>query len=100
MEARTLRGFYDTPLGQRSRRLILRALRQSWPDVRGRRLLGYGFAEPYLREFLPEAERTIAAVPEGMDGAAIWPREANLTTLVQEDSLPFPDAFFDLVLVV
>ena len=100
MDARSLSEFYDTPLGQRSSRLILRTLRQIWPDVRGRRLLGYGFAEPYLRAFKPEAERAIAALPEGMDGAAPWPREASLSTLVQEDALPFPDAFFDLILVV
>ena len=100
MEARSLQEFYDTPLGQRTRRLILRALRQFWPDIRGRRLLGYGFAEPYLRAFQPEAERTIAALPEGMDAATPWPRDASLTTLVQEDALPFPDAFFDLILVV
>jgi SAM-dependent methyltransferase len=100
MDAPSISQFYDTPLGQRSGRLILRALRQSWPDVRGRRLLGYGFAEPYLSAFLTEAERTIAALPEGMRGAAPWPREASLSTLVQEDALPFPDAFFDLVLVV
>lgn len=100
MDARSLREFYGTPLGQRSRRLILRTLRQIWPDVRGRRLLGYGFAEPYLRAFQPEAERCIAALPEGSGGAQPWPRNASLTTLVEEDALPFPDAFFDLILVV
>ena len=100
MDVRSLCEFYDTPLGQRSRRLILRTLRQLWPDVRGRRLLGYGFTEPYLRDFKPEAERTIAALPGGMNGAVPWPRDASLTALVQEDALPFPDAFFDLILVV
>src|SRR5262249_25979621 len=100
MDARALSEFYATPLGQRSRRLILRALRQSWPDVRGRRLLGYGFTEPYLRAFQSEAERVIAAVPGGMSSVVPWPRSANLTALVQEDALPFPDALFDLVLVV
>jgi SAM-dependent methyltransferase len=100
MDARALSEFYETALGQRSQRLILRALRQVWPNVRGRRLLGYGFAEPYLRAFQPEAERTIAALPQGMEGAVPWPKEANLTALVAEDALPFPDAFFDLILVV
>jgi len=100
MDARALSEFYETALGQRSQRLILRALRQVWPNVRGRRLLGYGFAEPYLRAFQPEAERTIAALPQGMEGASPWPKEANLTALVTEDALPFPDAFFDLILVV
>jgi len=100
MDAKSLTEFYDTPLGQRSGRLILRTLRQLWPDVRGRRLLGYGFAEPYLSAFQPEAERTIAALPDSMDGAGPWPRGSSLTALVQEDALPFPDAFFDLILVV
>ena len=100
MDARSLSEFYDTPLGQRSHRLILRALRQIWPDVRGRRLLGYGFAEPYLRAFQPEAERCIAAIPDGLGNARPWPSDASLTTLVEEDALPFPDAFFDLILVV
>ena len=100
MDGRTLSQFYETPLGQRSRRLILRALRQAWPDVRGRRLLGYGFAEPYLRALQPEAERCIAALPQSLSGAAPWPRGASLTTLVEEDALPFPDAFFDLILVI
>ena len=100
MDASSLGDFYDTPLGQRSRRLVLRALRQIWPDVRGRRLLGYGFAEPYLRAFQPEAERCISAVPGGSGGARPWPRDASLTALVEEDALPFPDAFFDLILVV
>jgi len=100
MDGRSLSRFYETPLGQRSRRLILRALRQAWPDIRGRRLLGYGFAEPYLRAFQPEAERCIAALPESLSGAVAWPRGASLTTLVEEDALPFPDAFFDLILVV
>jgi SAM-dependent methyltransferase len=62
--------------------------------------LGYGFTEPYLSAFKPEAERTIAALPEGIDGGGPWPRGASLTALVQEDALPFPDAFFDHILVV
>jgi SAM-dependent methyltransferase len=100
MDGRGLSEFYDSPMGQRTRRLILRRLRQLWPDLRGRRILGYGFALPYLRAFLPEAERCIAAVPASLGTAIAWPREKCLTTLTEEDALPFPDAFFDLALVV
>ena len=63
MDGRGLSEFYDSPMGQRTRRLILRRLRQFWPNPKGRRVLGYGFARPYLRAFLPEAERGIAAMP-------------------------------------
>ncbi|MGH6828249.1 MAG: class I SAM-dependent methyltransferase, partial [Rhizomicrobium sp.] len=100
MDGRALDQFYESPMGQRTRRLILSRLRQVWPDLKGRRLLGYGFARPYLRAFLPEVERCIAAVPAASGLAIAWPRGKNLTALVEEDALPFPDAFFDLALVV
>jgi SAM-dependent methyltransferase len=100
MDVDALSAFYKSPVGQRTSRLILRRLRQLWPDTGGRRLLGYGFAEPYLNAFMPEAERLIAAVPAVWRGIAPWPSEKCLTALVEEDALPFPDAFFDLILVV
>jgi SAM-dependent methyltransferase len=100
MDGRGLSEFYDSPIGQRTRRLILRQLRQIWPTPKGRRILGYGFARPYLRGFLPEAERCIAAVPASLGASIGWPKEKCLTALIEEDALPFPDAFFDLALVV
>jgi SAM-dependent methyltransferase len=100
MDGRGLSEFYDSPIGQRTRRLILRQLRQICPALKGRRILGYGFARPYLRGFLPEAERCIAAVPASLGASIAWPKEKCLTALVEEDALPFPDAFFDLALVV
>jgi SAM-dependent methyltransferase len=100
MDISGLSEFYESPMGQRTRRLILRQLRQIWPNASGRRLLGYGFAQPYLRAFLTEAERCIAALPATYGGGAVWPQGRSLTTLVEEDALPFPDAFFDLILVV
>ena len=99
MDARELAQFYDGALGTRARRLIMARLRQSWPQVKGLRLLGYGFAAPYLRAFLPEAERGIADSPAEM-GVIAWPAEKNRAVLAEEDCLPFPDAFFDRILVV
>lgn len=99
MDARSLSDFYESPMGQRTRRLILRRLRQVWHNTAGRRVLGYGFTQPYLRAFLAEAERCIAAVPAAIGEVVPWPQNACLVTLVEEDALPFPDAFFDLVLV-
>jgi SAM-dependent methyltransferase len=100
MDLSGLNKFYQSPMGERTRRLILRRLREVWPNIRGRRLLGYGFAQPYLRAFQGEAERCIAAQPEILSPGTTWPGGKTLTTLVEEDALPFPDAFFDLVLVV
>jgi hypothetical protein len=54
--------FYEEPIGQVTRRTIFRRIRLMWPDVRGQRLLGYGYALPFLRPFVGEAERVAAFV--------------------------------------
>jgi SAM-dependent methyltransferase len=96
---RELADFYDSHLGAVARRVLLRRLRQIWPNVEGLRLLGYGYAVPYLRPFLLEAERGVAAMPAHI-GVTAWPGTKCLTALVEEEALAFPDAFFDRVLVV
>ena len=83
MDGRGLNEFYDSPMGQRTRRLVLRRLRQFWPNPKGRRVLGYGFTRPYLRAFLPGAERCIAAVPASLGAVPAWPKEKCLTTLMR-----------------
>jgi SAM-dependent methyltransferase len=100
MQVRDLTEFYDGHLGTVARRILLRRLRLIWPNVEGLRVLGYGYAMPYLRPFLLEAERSVAAMPAHMGVTAAWPGVKSLTALVEEDALPFPDAFFDRVLVV
>jgi SAM-dependent methyltransferase len=97
-DVRDLAAFYQAPLGQLARRVILRRLRALWPDLGGKRLLGYGYAVPYLRG-LADAERAIAAMPAAM-GVIPWPQERNAALLCEEDALPFPDVFFDRILVV
>jgi SAM-dependent methyltransferase len=99
LDARDISDFYDEPLGQITRRMIARRIRIAWPDVRGLRVLGYGFATPYLRTFLPEAERIAALMPSS-DVVPAWPGERQLVVLGEEDALPFPDAMFDRIMIV
>lgn len=98
-DSQNLAAFYDSAMGIVTRRLIQRRLRFRWPDVKGVRLLGYGFACPYLRSFALEAERVVAALPE-QHGAHCWPEARSLSALVDEEEFPFPDAMFDCVLMV
>ena len=99
-DVRNLASFYETPMGQIARRQIMRRLRLMWPDLSGRRVLGYGFASPYLRPFLGEAERAIALMP-AQQGVIAWPADAKvLSALGDEDALPFPDALFDRIIMV
>ncbi|MBI3678207.1 MAG: methyltransferase domain-containing protein [Proteobacteria bacterium] len=99
IDASDLSDYYETPAGQVARRHIFRRVRQAWPDLTGQRVLGYGFAIPYLRPFLGEAERVIALLPSHQ-GQTSWPEGKSLTLQSEEHALPFPDAMFDSILVV
>lgn len=95
-----LRDFYDTSLGQMARRMIRRQLRLLWPEVTGQRVLGLGFATPYLRTFMAEAERVIAVMPASQ-GVLPWPPEGpGLVALADETELPLPDRSMDRILLV
>lgn len=95
-----LRDFYETSLGQVARRMIRRRLRLIWPDVSGLRVLGLGYATPYLRPFRDEAERVIAVMPAGQ-GVLHWPSdEPNLVALADEAELPLPDLSVDRIVMV
>lgn len=95
-----LRGFYRSPLGRSVRRTVSARLREEWPDVRGKRVLGVGHATPYLRPFLEEAERVLAVMPAA-EGCLHWPKEGpNRTALSYEYDLPLPDASVDNLLVI
>src|SRR5258706_13329260 len=83
-----LSAFYATPLGQTVRQAIGQQLREIWPDLQGRQLLGIGYATPYLAAFRSETARSIAAMPAGQ-GALPWPHGARGPTLLA-DGRPLP----------
>ena len=58
-----LRTFYASPLGHVARRVVGKVVLKLWPDCRRQRLLGLGFATPYLPILGGEAERVIAFMP-------------------------------------
>ncbi len=99
LDASDLVDFYEAPIGQLARRMISRRVRVLWPSARGSCLLGYGFAVPYLRPYLADAERVVSLMP-AQQGVVAWPAERPLAALCDEDALPFADAFFDRILVV
>jgi SAM-dependent methyltransferase len=95
-----LSAFYATLLGQTARQAIGQQLREIWPDLRGRRLLGLGYATPYLALFRTEAACSMAAMPAGQ-GALPWPEGARgLTLLAEETSLPLADRSIDRLLLI
>ncbi len=98
-DSANLSAFYASPLGQVARRLILTRLQTFWPDMHGVRLLGYGFAIPFLRAVAKDADHVAALIPAQL-GPIAWPAGAVSSVVGDEDALPFPDAMFDRVLVI
>ncbi len=99
-DAAKLREFYAGNLGRTAQRMIGQAVREVWPDVSGDRILGIGYATPFLGPFRATAERVTAAMPAAQ-GVHAWPQEGACgTALVDEANLPFPDRMFDRVLIV
>jgi SAM-dependent methyltransferase len=95
-----LRDFYQTSLGQVARRMIRRTIRTLWPDLHGMRLLGIGYATPYLSAISAETERTVALMLASQGVLGWSPETANVVALAEEGELPFADYSIDRVLVV
>ncbi len=95
-----LRDFYQTGLGQVARRMIRRTIRTIWPDLRALRLLGVGYATPFLSAISSDTERTVALMPASQGVLGWAPDGGNVVVLADEDELPFSDYSIDRVLVV
>jgi SAM-dependent methyltransferase len=98
-----LRDFYASSLGSVARRMIRRQVRKLWPDLHGLRVLGLGYATPYLGPFVDEAAYVAAVMPTRM-GVLGWPEraneECNRALVAHEDEIPLPDLSVDRILLV
>ena len=89
--------YYASALGKVSRRILQARIRERWPNVAGDRVLGLGFAAPFLRLFKDEATHIACAMP-AEQGVMPWPPEGPfVSTLCHDSLLPFRDATFDRV---
>ncbi len=95
-----LRAFYETALGGVARRVVSRIVQTRWADYAGLRVLGLGYATPYLGAFRDKAQRVLAFMP-ATQGVVHWPRDGrSATALVDTSMTPLPDASIDRILVV
>ena len=95
-----LQAFYGTRLGLLCERFVAAALVPVWAPITRERLLGFGYATPWLDRFAPDSERAMAFMP-ARQGAVRWPPAGRCATaLVFEETLPLADAAVDRILVV
>lgn len=110
-----LKQFYDSPLGRTVKRVLGQRIRTLWPNLKGQRVLGIGYAMPYLEGWLQTSERVIAAMPASM-GARHWPSQhshmqdfghavtgkkfGNLTMVVDDYALPIEPSSVDRIILI
>ena len=78
-----------------ARRLIRRKIRSIWPNTSGLTIIGLGYATPFLRPFLMEADNVFALMP-AQQGGTYWPADSsNRVVISEDDELPFQDSSID-----
>lgn len=101
--------FYAQPLGQHMAHILRHHIHDIWPDLRGERLLAYGYGLPYLKLLSRNTDRIMAFSPAQM-GVSRWesgdgngengPGNGNCAALVDAEALPLPDNAVDRLFLV
>ena len=95
-----LRSFYECKKGQLIQPVLQERILKIWPDTKDLRVLGCGYALPYLEPYIAEAERVVAVMPARL-GVHSWdPQGKNRACLAEESELPFETESIDRILLV
>lgn len=95
-----LSAFYNSPLGHVAQRYVNRAIMRFLPDAKGLRIIGLGYAIPYLERMRSEAI-CVAALMPAHQGVVNWPQaQRSASALVDPFALPLPDSSVDRVILV
>lgn len=95
-----LKEYYESFQGRVVQRLIRQRIRNLWPEIKGLRLLGLGYATPCLRPFLGEASQVAALMP-ARQGVVFWPPDGKgLTALCDEGEWPIETNSIDRLVIM
>ncbi|SFP19203.1 methyltransferase domain-containing protein [Tranquillimonas alkanivorans] len=80
--------YYRTRLGRAAQKAIRDQVQALWPEAKNQTVVGFGFAVPLLRPYLPDARRVIGLMP-GQQGVMPWPAGMpNVSVLCEETLWP------------
>ncbi len=95
-----LRDFYKTLGGRIVRRILRDSIDAVWPSSNGLRVLGAGYAVPYIKHMMDGSERTFA-VMFSSQGIHHWPDgENNFALLCNETDLPVETNSVDRIVII
>ncbi len=100
LNAYSLKSFYNSRKGKIIRYIVRQKILSTWPEIKSKRLMGYGYAMPYMKPYMDDASRTFNMMPAQL-GVHNWPPESNnLVCLHEESTLPLETNSVDFVLMV
>lgn len=92
--------FYNSPIGGVVKHVLRKKIKSYWGNVKGMRVVGIGYTQPYLDLFSADAERCVCINP-AEDGSYPWPEDGqNVSVLSEETELPIETNSVDRVLLV
>ncbi len=92
--------FYSSEIGVIVQNILQRHISDFWANTRGLRVLGCGYATPYLDSFSETSERVIAMMPS-KQGAHSWAQnEKNMVFLSDESQMPIESCSIDRILLI
>lgn len=95
-----LKTFYASFAGNTVQALLQKHINAIWPDTQNLRIMGCGYAAPYLEAFSGKTERCFLMMPSAQ-GAHQWPEDKkNLVFLSEEGAIPLENASVDRVLLI
>ena len=99
MDIVDLREFYASRLGMATRKALSNRLKLPLASTGGAKVMGLGYAMPYLEDCVPDAEAQLAFMP-ARQGVFRWPRDGAVkTALVDECDLPLLESVVDVAVV-
>ena len=101
LDVQDLRNFYyRSTLGRAAQANIRKQVLTLWPEAKGQTVVGFGFAVPLLRPYLPEARRVIGLMP-GPQGVMPWPAGMpNVSVLCEETRWPIDTGQVDKLVLM
>ena len=91
--------YYRSTLGRAAKTSINKNLSNIWPETTALNVVGFGFALPFLNQYLDSSRRVIALMPAQM-GVQAWPnQDMNVSVLADEKRWPIDTGHVDRLIV-
>ena len=98
--ASDLQEFYKSDIGNIAQGILQSHINDFWPDMHGLRVLGCGYACPYIDDLCKGSERCIAMTSPRV-GAVEWrTNQKNISFTANEFNIPLESSSVDRVLLI